>query len=309
VNGFLRWLVFVLLLGGILVWGWFATRGIEFRDPSAAPSVTAAAPGEDGAGPPPEPEPPADPVIMPEREPEPPGAAPPQSPEPEPPSVALPPAPPPPPPTVPAPAPITPPDQAAAMPDFPWPPAQWSAQAAVPRGVFAASPTLGDAAMVLTAALDRAGYVERSFYRAPGGFALVARLERINADGSPDPSFRFLSPSADEPFDLGTYVQSLFFTPEGFYRQIVFVVSDQPFTSSGVAPTAGDADAILARGATGLAQDIEAAPMSEGHQVIALIYEFKKGAADGDVAILNPGRLGAVAHLAASGIAQALEGR
>ncbi len=196
-----------------------------------------------------------------------------------------------------------------AMPEFPWPPPRWSARAALPRAAFVGDATLSDAASRIVAALDAAGYGERSFYKVPGGFAIVARLERMNEDGTPNAEYRFLSPNAEEPFDLGDYVAALFFTPEGFYRQIVFVATDRPFVAAEEAPTVAEAEEALGGGATGLSSELAAQPLTGAHEVSALIYEFRKGAGPEDVAILTPGRLDGLAHLERSGIGRAFAPR
>ncbi len=202
--------------------------------------------------------------------------------------------------------------KALPLPEFPWPPPQPSAQTELPRKLFDAR---GDAKLSLAAiggqlvgALEQARYFEYSYYRAPGGFALVARLERMQSDGTPAPElFRFLEPGKDEPFSLAAYVKRLFFAPEGFYRQIVLMASDQPFTASGAKIDAPGATRLLREGANRLSADFDALPFTANHRVTALIYEFRKGAGEGDVATLMPGRLGARIHLDRAGIYPALE--
>lgn len=196
----------------------------------------------------------------------------------------------------------------AALPRFPWPPPRPSARYAVPRRDVVAGlspqPSLGEVSRRIVGALEQAGYSEYSFYSAPGGFALVARLERINRDGRPAPEmFRFLDPNAEEPFSLTAYVQRLFFAPEGFYRQIVFVVNDEAFVASSQALSAEAAQALLSGGADRLPAAYDSLPFSGTHQVAALVYEYQKGAAEGDVATLRPGRLSGRQHLQGAGIA------
>lgn len=166
--------------------------------------------------------------------------------------------------------------------------------------------TLGEVSDNLVTALNNAGYPEYSLYAAPGGFALAARLERTDEDGTPDGDFRFLSPREDEPFDLTEYISALFFTPEGFYRQIVFVVSDQPFVAAEGAPNVAAAERMLGDGASALDQPLRERPVTDATRVFALIYEFRKGAGPEDVAIITPGRLDGDLHMTRSGIAAAL---
>lgn len=202
----------------------------------------------------------------------------------------------------------------APLPDFPWPPPAPSTQIVLPNSLFQASgkptPSLSSVGAQLVGALEQARYFEYSYYRVPNGFALVARLERIGPDGTPLPEeFRFLLPGSQEPFSLGVYIKQLFFAPEGFYRQIVIVVTDRPFTATGETLDAPAAARLLSGGANRLSNDFETMRFTEAHRVSALIYEFKKGAQQGDVSTLTPGRLGARTHLERAGIYQGLAPR
>lgn len=214
------------------------------------------------------------------------------------------------PPPPPSPAPHRAPPKAArpssGLPSFPWPPPQPSARELIPRGQLLGAATQvsqGEVARRIEAALRQAGYTEYSYYAAPGGFALVARLERMRADGTPEPGeFRFLAPNVDAPFSLSTYISQLFFAPEGFYRQIVFVATDQAFVASAPAPTAQEAERLLQGGGNILPEAYNRRAFTPGHNVTALIYEFKKNPADRDVETLRPGRLAGAQHLAKAGI-------
>ena len=197
------------------------------------------------------------------------------------------------------------------LPDFPWPPPAPSAQTVLPDSVFRAggrpTPSLASVGATLVGALERARYSEYSYYRAPNGFALVARLERIDADGTPMPeAFRFLLPSSPEPFSVAAYIKRLFFAPTGLYRQIVFTVTDQPFSATGTPLNAAAAARLLSQGVNTLPREFDTQPFTDGHRVTALIYEFRKGTGQGDVSTLTPSRLGARAHLDKSGIYPAL---
>ena len=202
----------------------------------------------------------------------------------------------------------------ATLPDFPWPPPTPSTQIVLPNSLFQVSgkptPSLSSVGAQLVGALEQARYFEYSYYRVPNGFALVARLERIGPDGTPLPEeFRFLLPGSQEPFSLGVYIKQLFFAPEGFYRQIVVVVTDRPFTATGETLDAPAAARLLGGGANRLSNDFETMQFTEAHRVSALIYEFRKGAQQGDVSTLTPGRLGARTHLERAGIYQGLAPR
>lgn len=193
-----------------------------------------------------------------------------------------------------------------ALPEFPWPPPRWSARKDLTDIARHHATTLGGIADNLVTALNNAGYPEYSLYASPGGFALVARLERTDEDGTPNADFRFLSPREEEPFDLTEYVSALFFTPEGWYRQIVFIVSDQPFVAAEEAPSVATAERMLGDGATALDAPLRDLPANDATRVFALVYEFRKGAGPEDVAIITPGRLDGDLHMMRSGIAAAL---
>jgi hypothetical protein len=126
-------------------------------------------------------------------------------------------------------------------------------------------------------------------------------------DGTPLPEqFRFLQPGSQEPFSLPLYVKQLFFAPEGFYRQIVFAISDQPFAATGAKIDARGAQQLLRGGTNRLPREFEEMPFTAQHRASALIYEFRKGPRDGEVAILTPGRLAARTHLERAGLYEAL---
>ena len=70
----------------------------------------------------------------------------------------------------------------------PWPPPRPSTFEVIPDKFLTkenAKPTLSDIDQKISAALDDNGYVEKSNYSIPDGFAIVTRLEWINEDGTP----------------------------------------------------------------------------------------------------------------------------
>lgn len=220
-----------------------------------------------------------------------------------------PPPPPPPPPTPPPPP--SPTDQPGRtnLPNFPWPPPRPSDQVALPTSLFAAD-VFGQVNDRITSAMRVAGYAQASYYRVPGGFAIVARLERIDDDAYPrrPDSERFLSPSAQEANNPLSFIHDLFFAPEGSYRQVVFVVTDKPLEASAPPPTAIEAAALLENGAVALPESYRRVPMSAQHRVHALIYEFRK-LGNATASVRRPGRWNANTHLERAGLRRALERR
>lgn len=192
------------------------------------------------------------------------------------------------------------------MSDFPWPPPEPSARMGLPREPFGDAADLAAVATLLIAPLRASGYWEYSFHRAPNGFALVTRLERINQDGSRvAESLRYRRPGDREPFSLSAYIRRLFFAPEGYYRLIVFVVTDRPFTATGAAIEEPEALRLLREGANVLPPEFKRMEFSAGHGIDALIYEFRKGARDTRAVLLLPGRLGPRVHFDKAGMSAA----
>jgi hypothetical protein len=106
-----------------------------------------------------------------------------------------------------------------ALPDFPWPPPPPSSCMMLlspptpserqranrlrcersTRSPFPGDATFGAVDARIAAALRAAEYSRWSYYAVPGGFAIVARLERTRDDARPAPAGeRFLPPSEDE---------------------------------------------------------------------------------------------------------------
>ena len=198
------------------------------------------------------------------------------------------------------------------LPDFPWPPPRPSSQVVLNKTLFKiaqGATTLAALNTQVENALRQAKY-EYSYYRAPNGFALVTRLERIDVDGTPQPEeFRFLVPGSREPFTLANYIRQLFFAPAGLYRLIVFVVTDQPFVASGERLSSPAAADLLAKGSNQLSDDFKGASVTSNHSVTALIYEFEKASSQQDASTLTPGRLSANTHLQRAKILPVLESR
>lgn len=236
-----------------------------------------------------------------------------------------PPAPPPPPPDRPPPPPPPPPPPGtrayesspststgpstpqARLPAFPWPPPQPSSQIQVRRDRFAADSNLGGVATRLDAALRRCGHLRESYYAAPGGFAMVTRIERLREDARPQSEDRFVTPGpgTEGTYDFLGFVQSLWFAPTGYYRQIVFIVTDKPFVASEAPPTVEVANQMLAGGLGYLPENYARQAFTGRHRVEALIYEFQKqGDSRAEVAL--PARWNAHTHLLRLGLLHAL---
>ena len=157
-----------------------------------------------------------------------------------------------------------------------------------------------DVARRLEGSIAGAGYLEPKYLSAGcNGFAIMLDLEQIDADGTRKPGTAgFASSTAEPDFTLTGYLKRLFYAPPGYYRQIVFVVSDQGIATTTPAPTPGELRAIAKDGSAALPPGYGALPFSWKYKVVALVYEFEKGPADGDARQIPPtGRLRAPQHL------------
>ncbi len=189
---------------------------------------------------------------------------------------------------------------------FPWPPPQPSARVRLPRKPFLKAANLEAVSDLLISPLRKAGYWEYSFHSAPNGFAMVTRLERINEDGSAAAeNLRYRRPSDKEPFSLSSYFKSLFFAEQGYYRLIVFVVTDNPFAATGKPIEETQALNLLRGGANALPPKLGEKKFSARYGIDALIYEFKKGPRDKQVTLLLPGRLSPQIHFDKAGLSPA----
>lgn len=189
------------------------------------------------------------------------------------------------------------------LPEFPWPPPAASASYVLPDAMLKGYQTVGKAVTAILSALERSGYVERSFFRTEdGGVALVTRLERINEDGSsfveserwPRSGRHYQSTET-----LFQFLRGLFYVDPGHYRVIVFVLQDLPFSQSSETITADEAKAWLTSGANVLPPEIAERPVGGAHCTV-LIYEF---ASDGKNVHLVESGLTGKGHLEQAGLA------
>jgi hypothetical protein len=188
------------------------------------------------------------------------------------------------------------------LPEFPSPIPAASASFVLPESMLRPSRTIGDAVNTVLVALDRTGYVERTFFRTrKGGVALVTRLEKIDQDGTSlveRERWAVADRSLDSTANLMKFFRNLFFADSGRYRLIVFVLQDTPFVADGKQLSEKEARGLMKRGANVLTA---AAAKREfaGHHCTVLIYEF---ASDGRTVRLVESRLSGRQHLDKAGV-------
>lgn len=194
-----------------------------------------------------------------------------------------------------------------------WPPPLASANAEIPKELLvrpAERPRLLDVANRLVAALDRAGYAERSYYAVPQGFALVSRMEQIEPDGKPwKGDGRWPVKAAPPPiFSLTSYLRALFSSPQGLYRVIVFVVTNRPFAQQAASQDSPPRQWVWA-GANRLPTVVGFVDFTSEYSCTALIYEFKREPGSKNATVVLPGNLPGRTHLERSKILSALQQR
>jgi hypothetical protein len=198
------------------------------------------------------------------------------------------------------------------IPSFPWPPPQASATDIVPRtlvlGPNAQAALLGDVNNRLVAALEASGYVGKSYYAVPDGFALVTQLEQINADGTsrPVPDRWAASVGTLHSFSLSEYLKALFTANVGHYRIIVIVLTPHPFSQSDAKVTREEALSWIPKGANQLPSSIAERAFTPDFACTALIYEFEELHAGDAATLVTPSNLSGRDHLMKSNVLSAL---
>ena len=268
--------------GGVAVWLTAAPMRESQSGASTTPRETPK-PTETAEVPPPPPPPPAQPMPVPAPTPTAPSA----------PTTS-------PPPTQGAPG--GGPSRAETIPQFPWPPPAASATYVLPETVFERGRTVGQVVTAIIAALERRGYVERSFFTTPAdGVVLVTRLERINEDGSSVADLQrwpAVGEAAQSSVGFAQFLRGLFYVDPGRYRVIVFVLQDAPFNQDTQKPLTGQqARTWLRTGANVLPREL--ADRAYRGDCTVLVYEF---ASDGTAVRVVDSRLTGLQHLEKSGV-------
>lgn len=168
---------------------------------------------------------------------------------------------------------------------------------------------LGDIDRLLSNSLFQSGYIEKSYYLVPEGFAIVTQMEQTFPDGRPRIGTERWSVQAAprvEEWSLAAYLRALLTAPEGYYRVIALIVTPVRFTEASASITGQQGIALVRGGSNRPPDEIERQPVDPDVVCTALIYEFQRRQGMPDV--LVPGRLDAMTHLRQSGLWAALRG-
>ncbi|WP_412464098.1 thrombospondin type 3 repeat-containing protein [Flavobacterium mekongense] len=156
----------------------------------------------------------------------------------------------------------------------------------------------------LSEALSKCNYHEKSYYIIPHGFAIITEMEQIQVDGVSLKEPERWSNKLPKPNAFFDYIKSLVIAPEGYFRVIVFLVTDVDLTTSGDVINREQAIEMAAEGYTKIPQTLlNKETFTSNHTVTALIYQFKK--VQGKEPILDKQLSGKV-HITKSGLAKSL---
>jgi hypothetical protein len=191
---------------------------------------------------------------------------------------------------------------------FPWPPPAPSDRH--PLGLMQLGGdkplvTWGDVADRLIALINGGHYPSWGFYAAPGGFAVIPRIEQL--DGDTGAALAGNQRWAQEVKVASASVLSGILTvhrPQGIYRLIAFVLTTDPRTgeeSTDPAKLLQFARRWGVSGALDLPQALRANPIVPEQRLFALVYEFES-AIGGPTTVRSPGRWQLADHLRDAGI-------
>ena len=169
------------------------------------------------------------------------------------------------------------------IPEFkPWPPPKTSSKHVIKNKVFKNCNTLNDVNELLISALDKNGYDDKSYYSVPAsspevyGFALATKLEQIDKNGiaKKDPN-RWNANHQKNEISFSEYIKALLFSNAGYFRVIVFVVTDIGFNTPGLPPSRDVAMSWIGVGHNNLPVNIKEQTFDIRYSVTALIYEYE----------------------------------
>jgi len=157
----------------------------------------------------------------------------------------------------------------------------------------------------ITQALTSSGYHERSYYYIPHGFALVTQIEKINIDGTCKSEPARWELKVDAPKSFLEYLNSFINAPTGYFRIVVFLVTDINLTAGTQTVDRNVATGWVENGYAKLPNQYHDLAFTKNHSVTTVIYEFKK--VQGQPPAQTTNRLPGRTHLDKSQIAKFLK--
>jgi HEAT repeat protein len=194
------------------------------------------------------------------------------------------------------------------LPEFPWPNPPTPAHIAIfgreiPREFLGTDSTILRTVYqrIFQALVQTDPNFESGIFGVPGGFALLAKTERINEDGTPLPGEYRWAQGYVPPLNFGEYVGQLFFEKPGYFRVIAFVITTEEYRPQ---EPSNKALPRISEGATDLPEGISNESFYD-KKAYLLVYSFKRFRG-GRVTDFKISSLSAVTHLEKSGVMKAL---
>ncbi|MCL3781172.1 hypothetical protein EMN47_12350 [Prolixibacteraceae bacterium JC049] len=162
--------------------------------------------------------------------------------------------------------------------EFPWPPPNYTTSAPIEQILLGEVTRLRDVDEVLVKALNDNGYHDKSYFPIPNGFALATRIEQIDKNGISleKPDRWNLKTVSNLDFNIASYLKALFFSVPGYFRIIVFAITDVDIKQSGMNISRNEAEKWFKGGYTSLPAKIGRIRYDSDYTCTALIYEFRK---------------------------------
>jgi hypothetical protein len=194
------------------------------------------------------------------------------------------------------------------LPNFPWPPPHPSTFYSVATKYLISEKgvkSYGDVQKILRAALDKNGYSEISYFRIPGGFVVVTRVEQIDENGYSKP--------LEERWVEGVRVnfpenilEVIFGQKRGYYRLFVLAISEIPFSTDGKIIYYNDIKKLPSKGWNYLPSDVLNMPFTTESKLSVLVYEYMRKGKGTTPGFISDGKLTAKQHLEKAGLLREL---
>lgn len=190
---------------------------------------------------------------------------------------------------------------------FPWPPPTPSDRRLLQMSQLGGDPpaTWGHAADRLIALMRRARYQAWGFYTAPGGFAVIPRIEQLDDSGAALPGAeRWATEVKVASTSLLDGILAVR-RPKGVYRAIAFVVTTDPRSGGDITDPRRMLETARRWGLSGalnLPASLRSRPLEPDQQLFALVYEFESERG-GQTKVNVPGRWDLDWHFTNAGLA------
>ncbi|MGJ8680588.1 hypothetical protein [Paraglaciecola sp.] len=168
---------------------------------------------------------------------------------------------------------------------FPWPIPSPSSQIDFTlyskREIERIRPTYGQANRRLQRLLFRADYTNQRYYllnkASLQGFAIATQLEQIDVNALPLPDPNRWSADVVEAslFSMSEFLKALLQADQGYFRVLVFVISNKALTYSKEEATKETASKWLEQGQNRLFEEVIDWPYTQQSTISVLVYEFE----------------------------------